>query len=191
MGDALSLALDLIPGCGNRRVSMDAITVALAPADVASTLIQVARFCEKSVAEMTRRVFEQHPGLAHASAGRPSYGIRALCTLEKCVEHGTACNVCLQSESTVISYIAEGAALWAVTGPSGESLGTVALCIDESEVPMQVRVRQVTGLMNARVFPELRALAQALAASFGVAERGRWIEYASQCRALCHSAGAA
>jgi hypothetical protein len=139
---------------------------------------------------LTIRVFEHHPGLVHGFAGRRPYEIRALSSVDLCLEHGVACNVCLQNERSVVRHIVDGEALWAVKGPIGESLGTIALCIDDSGALPQVRVRQVTGFMNARTFPELKALAQELAASFGGADICRWIEYARRCKQLCRNAGA-
>ena len=145
-------------------------------------VIACAAFISKySVSQLMRSIFEAHPGLPSNLQVPEFWTLQVLDTLDLAVSHGGECDNCLRSLSTVVDYVIDGAALYAVRTARGVT-GTIALGYDSTECFPKVEVLQITGLKNAVADYDLCRLAQRLAESWITQEqKNKWIDYENQC----------
>ena len=145
-------------------------------------LITCAAFISKyPVGQLMRRIFEAHPGLPSNLQVQESWTLQLLDSLDLAVSHGRECDNCLRSLSTVVDYVIDGAALYAVRTAKGV-IGTIALGYDSTECFPKVEVLQITGVKNAIADYDLCRLAQCLAESWTTQEqKNKWIDYENQC----------
>ncbi|MDO8774077.1 MAG: hypothetical protein Q7K57_36260 [Burkholderiaceae bacterium] len=154
---------------------------ALDPDNFGQVIACAAFISKHPISQLMLRIFEAHPGLPSKLRMQDPWTLHVLDTLDLAVSHGHECNNCLQSLSTVVSYVIEGTALYAVHTASGVA-GTIALRYDSTEWTPKVEVLQITGVKNAVANYDLCRLAQCLAESWTTEEQEtKWTAYENRC----------
>jgi hypothetical protein len=179
MTEALTLTLASVKGRVNRIAPMGVLKEILDTENVGRTVIEIANAKSMTVAALTHRLFEFHPGPPPIDFGWKPYVVRALTTIDQVLDHGKNCGVCIADAATAVHYVSTGAALYSVDFWTGHPMGTIALCLEVSPTP-QIVVWQISGLNNASVSPILDALALALAEAFS-ANVSAWTVFHSHC----------
>ena len=154
---------------------------ALNPDDFIQVVACAALISKHPISQFMLKIFEVHPGLPCNLRMQDSWTLQVLDTLDLAVSHGRECNNCLRSLSTVVDYVVDGAALYAVHTGRGVA-GTIALRYDTTERFPKVEVLQVTGVNNTVADYELCKLAQCLAESWTIEEqKTKWASSEDQC----------
>ena len=154
---------------------------ALDPHDLALMLSGVSAISSHPMGELTKPIFEAHPGFSRNVQTHELLMLQPLDSLDLAMLHGKACGNCLKSPSTVARYVMEGAALYGVRTKTGVA-GTIALRYDTTEEHPKVEVQEVSGLTNSPAGVDLCSLAQCLAESWTTEEQvNKWTAYENRC----------
>lgn len=143
--------------------------------------VLVARISGQSVEDLTKSLFDAHPGMPSDLRLAANITVQALNSLTAVVQHGAACGNCLRDVERAVQYAVDGLALYAVS-INGQIAGTVALRWYGFNRQLKVGVREVTGKDNAKPSQELNRLSEVLADSWTTDEQmTAWKSYERAC----------
>lgn len=177
----LDRALAFAMSGGAAHTITESEEIALLPRSAGQLAILAAIISGQSIEQITKEIFDAHPGLPAGLQLPPETNIFSLNSISSIVRQGKACRNCLQDAARAIQYVADGLALYSVS-VKGRIEGTIALRGYRSHWCQRVLVREVTGVDNADPSPELTGLAEVLANGWSDDEQiAAWFSYERAC----------
>lgn len=137
-----------------------------------------------NVYELMQSTLNTHPGVPTGFFSPDGLLLVPLDSIAMIYAHGNHVGNCLNNFTSVVRYMANGAALYGVLS-EGLAVGTIALKRDTDEPDLRVEVLEISGRSNEPSHYELGQLAQTLASKWNASsEIETWSRFTIQSRFL-------